>query len=168
MKRFRLAFIALWATTGLAHADTPAQPDAEAPRGQIQQVVETFCAAIIAKDTARLSELFMPVGHSWTLVLGDDLYRQAKAKRPDSPKIMPTSYEEFVKVISSSPQRLEERFANLSIRTDGAVASLYFDYIFLMDGKESNRGHETWQLVDTGAGWKISALSYSVNSATLK
>ena len=46
-------------------------------------------------------------------------------------------------------------------QTDGAIASVYFDFSFLMDGKVSNVGSETWQMVNTGEGWKISAMAYS-------
>jgi hypothetical protein len=33
--------------------------------------------------------------------------------------------------------------------------------VFLIDGKRNNVGSETWQLVHTGDGWKISAMAYS-------
>jgi hypothetical protein len=109
MGRSWLAFIVLWAI-GQAHADAPMQLDTEAARAQIQQVVDTFCAAVIAKDKAKLGELFMPIGHSWTMVMGDELYQQMKAKHPDSLKVRPNSYEEFVSDFASSPKRPEERF----------------------------------------------------------
>jgi hypothetical protein len=73
-----------------------------------------------------------------------------------------------VDFVGASHQRLEEIFSNLRIDTDGAVASVYFNYVFLSGDKEKNRGSETWQLVNTGDGWKISALSYSIDSATLE
>jgi hypothetical protein len=133
MRSFQFAFVVLSATIGLAHAGTQAEPDRAASRAQIQQVVDTFRAAIIAKDKATLG-----------------------------------SYQEFVDSVGASRQRLEERFSNLHIDTDGAVASVYFDYVFLTDNNETNRGSETWQLVNTGDGWKISALSYSIDSAKLE
>jgi hypothetical protein len=58
---------------------------------------------------------------------------------------------------------MEEKFSNVQIATDGAVASVYFDFVFLSDGKPQNRGSETWQLINTGSGWKINALVYSIN-----
>jgi hypothetical protein len=168
MNTFRLALVALAATIALAHADTPALPDNATARAQVQQVIDTFRTSIIAKDKVTLSSLFMSNNNSWMLVFGDDMYRRMKAKRPGASKIKPGSYQEFANYIGASHQRLEERFSNLRIHTDGAVAAVYFDYVFLMDGKESNRGNETWQLVNTRDGWKISALSYSIDSATLE
>ena len=102
-------------------------------------------------------------------VIGDDMYRRLKESRPDALKVQPSSYQEFVNSVGTAGHhRIEERFSDLHIHTDGAIASVYFDYVFLMDDKESNRGNETWQLVNTGNGWKISGLAYSIESATPK
>jgi hypothetical protein len=168
MRRFQFAFVVLSATIGLAHAGTQAEPDGAASRAQIQRVVDTFRTAIIAKDKGALSSLFMPTGTSWMMVIGDELYQRMKTMRPGVTKIKPGSYQEFVDSIGAIHQRIEERFSNLHIDTDGAVASVYFDYVFLTDNNETNRGSETWQLVNTGDGWKISALSYSIDSAKLE
>jgi hypothetical protein len=168
MRSFQFALVALSATIGLAHASTQAESDSAASRAQIQQVVDTFRAAIIAKDKATLGSLFMPTGTSWTMVIGDEMYQRMKTMRPGVTKIKPGSYQEFADFVGASHRRIEERFSNLHIDTDGAVASVYFDYVFLTDNNETNRGSETWQLVNTGDGWKISALSYSIDSAKLE
>jgi hypothetical protein len=168
MRSFQFAFVALSATIGLAHAGTQAESDSGTSRAHIQQVVDIFCAAIVAKDKATLGSLFMPTGTSWTMVIGGELYRRMRTMRPGVTKIKPGSYQEFVDSVGASRQRLEERFSNLHIDTDGEVASVYFDYVFLTDNNETNRGSETWQLVNTGGGWKISALSYSIDSAKLE
>ena len=52
----------------------------------------------------------------------------------------------------------------MKIETDGDVASVWFDYAFLADGRETNRGKEAWQLVNTGEGWKIVAVVWSMNA----
>ena len=38
---------------------------------------------------------------------------------------------------------------------------MYFDFVLKIDGKDENRGSETWQLVKATAGWRIAAISYS-------
>jgi hypothetical protein len=63
MRSFQFAFVALSAAIGLAHAGTQAEPDRAASRAQIQQVIDTFRSAIIAKDKATLGSLFMPTGN---------------------------------------------------------------------------------------------------------
>jgi ketosteroid isomerase-like protein len=78
---------------------------------------------------------------------------------------MAGSYRDFAGYIATGKQRYQEKFSNLRIDTDGIIASLYFDYVFLIDDKENNRGDETWHLVRTAAGGKISSLRYSVAAA---
>jgi hypothetical protein len=163
MRSFWLALVVLATMIRLAHAE----PDSLAARAQIQRVVEIFRTSIIAKDKSTLGSLFMPTGGSWIKVMDDKMYQQLKAKQPSVAKLKPGTYQDFVDFLGASQQRLEEKFSNVRINTDGAVASVYFDYVFLRDDKETNRGTETWQLVNTGDGWKINAVIYSTDQAKL-
>jgi hypothetical protein len=142
--------------TGTARA-----ADDAAATAQIGQLVERFQAAIIAHDKAALGGMFVADGGSWFEVLGEYAYRKIKARKPDLPHVRADNYRHFATFIGESKQRIEEQFSNVRIRTDGAVASVYFDFVFLVDGKRNNVGSETWQLVHTGDGWKISAMAYS-------
>ena len=147
------------------HAATPAPPDAHA---QIEQVVAKFQVALIAKDKTGLENLFMPEGGAWFEVLGDDAYRQLSARHPQVPRFHSDNHQRFVDFVAGSQGRVEEKFSNVRIETDGAIASVYFDFVFLMDGKTNNRGHEAWQLVNTGTDWKIVAMAYSSEPANLR
>jgi len=137
--------------------------DAHGARHRIEQVITRFQAAIIKKDKAALTDLFLPTDNSWMAVPTETTYRLVKARHPKAPRFMPGSYGKFVDFVSTSPGHMEEKFSNVKIETDGAVASVYFDFVFLDDGKPENRGSETWQLINTGHGWKINALAYSIN-----
>jgi hypothetical protein len=141
-----------------AQAATVPVPDAHA---QIEQVVAKFQTALITKDKAALESLFMPEGGAWFEVLGDDAYRQLSTGHPQVPRFHSDNHQRFIDFVVGSKGRMEEKFSNVRIETDGAIAAVYFDFVFLADGKLNNRGHEAWQLVNTGAGWKISAMAYS-------
>ena len=163
MRSFWLALVVLVAMIRPAHAE----PDNSAARAQIQRVVEVFRTSIITKDKSTLGSLFMPTGGSWIKVMDDETYQRLKATQPGVAKLKPGTYQDFANFLGASQQRLEEKFLNVRIHTDGAVASVYFDFVFLVDDKETNRGNETWQLVNTGDGWKINALIYSTDQARL-
>lgn len=135
--------------------------DAPTAQAQIEQVVEQFQAAIIAHDKTALEGMFVPDGGSWFEVLGKDAYQQIKAKKPDLSRIHADNFHRFAAYVGGSKQQIEEKFSNVRIQTDGAIASVYFDFSFLVDGKVNNVGSETWQMVNTGDGWKISAMAYS-------
>lgn len=142
--------------TGTARA-----ADDAAAQAQIGQLVKRFQAAIIAHDKTALEGMFVAEGGSWFEVLGEDAYRHIKAKKPDLSRVHADDHRHFAAFIGDSKQPIEEQFSNVRIQTDGAVASVYFDFVFLVDGKRNNVGSETWQLVHTGEGWKISAMAYS-------
>jgi hypothetical protein len=159
----KLALSALIVATTLVtplHAKE-ASPDAHAAdRVQIQQLVDRFKGAIIAKDGNALHGMFLP-GGSWLQGVDKPSLDKVRAKQPDAQQFSPGNYEQFAKFIATAPKPVEETFNNVRIETDGIVGTVYFDYHFLVEGKSMNHGTETWQLVHTDTGWKISAMLYS-------
>ncbi|MGZ5202602.1 MAG: hypothetical protein ACXWC4_22800 [Telluria sp.] len=129
----------------------------------VNQVVEQFKAAIIAHDGKTLDSLFLQDHDSWLSVAAADdaTWAAVKARNPKARRMMIGSRRMFVDFVQNSPKPIEERFYNLRIDTNGAVASVYFDFDFIHDGKVTNRGSETWQLVHVEDGWKIGAMLYS-------
>jgi len=84
-----------------------------------------------------------------------------KARNPQARKVVPSSWKKFAEWVQNSDKAVEERFYNVRIETNGAVAAVWFDFDFLVDGRINNRGSESWQLVRAEDGWKISAMLYS-------
>jgi hypothetical protein len=130
---------------------------------EVQHVMDAFHDAVVTHDGARLAALFIPEGSTWLNVLSDDAYSRAKAKSPDVAKVRLGSFKEFAGFVSTSKASLDPRHTHVRIQTDGTIASAYFDFVFLIDGKEENQGSETWQLVKGAAGWRIAAITYSSN-----
>lgn len=118
--------------------------------------------AVASHDGSRLASMFLDKG-SWFNVLSDAAYKRALAKDPAAPKVRPWSFQEFAKVVSNPRISLDPTHSNVRILTDGTIASVYFKYVFLIDGKPENQGSETWQLVKGSDGWKIAAITYSSN-----
>jgi hypothetical protein len=129
----------------------------------IRQIVQQFQTAIVARDGKTLGSLFVQEGGSWMSVLDEPTYAAAKARNPAAQRLEPSTWREFADFVTHSARPIEERFYDVRVRTNGAVASVWFDFDFLADGKVTNRGSETWQLVRTDEGWKIHAMLYSVH-----
>ena len=127
----------------------------------IHHVMDAFHEAVNAHDGSRLAALFIPEGSTWLNVLSDDAYARAKAKAPDVAKIRLGGYKKFAEFVSTSKASLDPRHSNVKIQSDGTIASVYFDFVFLIDGKKENQGSETWQLVKGAEGWRIAAITYS-------
>ncbi len=127
----------------------------------IQHLMDTFHQAVAAHDGQRVASLFVTEGSTWFIVLSDDLYAAARAKTPTAPKVRHSSFTDFSKFVSSSKAALNPQHTNVQIHTDGTIGSVYFDFIFLIDGQPQNHGSETWQVVKAADGWKIAAITYS-------
>jgi hypothetical protein len=138
----------------------------EAAVREIEAVVEAFRTSIIEKDKPRFVALFLHDAVTWQSVDSDAFLRHRRAKNPQARKVeVDPKYgmRSFIDGIVSDEARTEETFRNVKIDTDGDIASVQFDYAFLENGRETNYGREAWQLVDTGEGWKIVAVIWSMN-----
>jgi hypothetical protein len=136
----------------------------EKATAEINQLVETFKSSIVTKDGPRLESLFLPEHSSWYWAYDQATFDAQRAKKPMATRYVyeANSYKTFTQFVGSTTHAVEEKFSNVHIQADGAVGSVYFDYVFLLDGKATNHGNETWQLIRTDNGWKISAMHYSV------
>jgi len=145
-----------------AYAQTKANPDTQS----VEAVVEAFRASIVDRDQARFKKLFLDERTMWQSVTGDKNLQEARKKRPEALKVRidPTNNpHSFIAEIAADKAKSEEQFRDVNIQSDGDIASVYFDYSFLADGKETNRGKEAWHLVRTDGGWKIVSVIWSMN-----
>jgi hypothetical protein len=171
MKRFisslPFALTILIGTASHAQSSMPAESNTAVPASiaadtvDVQHVIDAYHQAVLTHDGARLAQLFIPQGSLWLNVLSDDTYARAKAKKPDALKVRVGSVADFAKLVSTSKVSFNPTHTNLQIMSDGTIASVYFDFVFLADGKATNRGSETWVLVKGSDGWRIAAITYS-------
>jgi hypothetical protein len=130
---------------------------------EIQQVMQAFHHAVVTHDGSQLAALFIPEGATWLKVLSQNAYARAKAGSGAVSKVRPGSYQEFAKFVSGAKASLDPKHSNVRIQSDGAIAAVYFDFVFFIGGKEENRGSESWQLVKGEDGWRIASITYSAN-----
>ena len=138
-------------------ADTNHDADVAAIRAVVQQ----FQAALVAHDGKTLDSLFLPDHDSWLMVADDAAFAAARARKPSVPKVVRGTRRKFIESVQAGTKPVEERFRDVRIETNGAVASVYFDFDFLADGKIDNRGAESWQMVRAEDGWKIGSMLFS-------
>jgi hypothetical protein len=136
---------------------------------QIKSIVETFRTTVINKDKDNFLKLFFSENTPWIGVTSDKGLKLLKdrkkdASQPDPEKIYsqdnPTK---FMDGLIASPGHFEEKFSNVRIDTDSNVGLVYFDYSFSVNGYKVNFGKESWHLVHTGDGWKISSVIWSMD-----
>lgn len=169
LKLNNLALCALAILPMALIAQTPAPSTAQrrtasdhrADEAAIEQVMKRYHAAILAHDGTALSGLFLPDASLWLNVLTDSAYAGAQAKSPTAQKVRVSNYQDFAKIVSTTPRTFDPEHSNVVIHTDGTIAAVYFDFVFNVDGKANNRGSETWQLVKAADGWRIASIIYS-------
>jgi hypothetical protein len=162
MRNLYLSIVLALSLASPAHAAEPSAAVHAADVKAIQAIVEQFKAAIIAHDGKTLGNLFVQDHDSWLSVVDEAKWATVKARNPQAPKVGRSSWKEFSAFIQNARKPVEERFYNVRIDTNGAVASVWFDFDFLIDGKVTNRGSESWQMLRAEDGWKISSMLYSV------
>jgi len=157
-----------WAITLAGCASPPSPAPLQADVQAVRQVVESFQQALLNKDKPAYMGLFFSdraEGVGWQAVVDDAKLALIRRERPQAIKARPIPSNNFIALIDAvvaSPVAEEERITKLRIDTDGEIASAWFDYAYLSDGKVSNRGQEHWQLVRTEQGWKIFSVVYTI------
>lgn len=135
-----------------------------APRPQdtvdVQHVIDAYHASIHDHDGDRMASLFLPEA-LWLNVLTDQTYAGAKEKNPNAVKVRTGSYKAFAQFVTATKANLNPTSSNRVIHTDGTIATVYFDFVFLSDGKPTNKGSESWELVKGTDGWRIASIIYS-------
>lgn len=157
---------AVFAAVLLVSAPRPVLAQDAVARQQIEQLIDNFQKAIVAKDTARFMQLFLREDISWTVAYSDDSVKRYNAhlKDPTIPlatKIQGGSPRSFIESIARAKDPRSETISNVRIDTDGDIAQVWFDYAFMKGDYRSAWGKESWQLVRTESGWKIAAVTWS-------
>ncbi len=152
----------------LGSARRPAPQDTALAIRQIEAVIEAFRTSIIDKDKDRFVQLFLDQGGTWQPVKSDERLLRLRMADPDVVKVRihpEVNYLSFIDGIVAAKERQEERFWNIVLDTDGDIAAVTFDYSFHSGERETNRGKEAWQLVNTGDGWKIVSVVWSARDS---
>lgn len=133
---------------------------------EIAKVAEAFRHAILEKDERTFLGLFLHDGVTWQSVMSERRLDRARTRDPQATRAAyqsDRSPAQFIREIAENPAHVEETFDDLTIDTDGAAASVAFDFRFLRDQEIVNAGREYWLLVKTDAGWKIASVVWSRN-----
>jgi hypothetical protein len=123
---------------------------------------------VINKDSATFCSLFALDSVSFYGIADTATANVVVKQNPRFKIILKDSYKNFMHWDVSTKMKLEEKFNDVQIWNDNAIATLSFHYSFWVDGKESNWGIETWQLMFDGKAWKIMSALFSFDDERIK
>jgi len=123
---------------------TRAADPAQAVVAAVQRVFD----AMAAKDTAVLSEAFLPDARLMSV-------------GPDG-RVNTTAVADWTARIGSMPEAILERIWSPKVLVDDRMATLWAPYDFHRAGKFSHCGTDTATLIEQQGVWKVAALAYTV------
>lgn len=142
MSRFFLALfvIASVALCGQAPGDKPA-PSPAGPEEIVQQLFD----AMAARDALAAKALFVPDAALFSL--------GANGRAVKMP------LEDFLNAIGSGKTVWRERIWDATVKVHGAIAIVWAPYDFHNNDAFSHCGYDSFSLIKTSVGWKISYVS---------
>ena len=125
----------------LVSATPAAAQDAQA---EVRALVDRMFDAMRAGDTTAFRSTLHP---DFRLVI--------TTIREGQPAHRVISGDDFVANLGSSTRKLDERIANVEIRIDDNLASVWNDYSFYVDGVLDHCGVDSFTIIRTTEGWKV-------------
>ena len=118
------------------------------------QPVNALFAGIAAHDGRAITAILIPNGGASVVTAGADGSRTVQRR----------SWAELLSRVTTSSDRLEERLTDPAIESDGSIAMVWGDYVFLINGKVDHCGIDHFNLVRDNGAWKIADASWSVRT----
>lgn len=115
-----------------------------------EQAVVDFFTAFHQRDSLVLADFFTSKAQLQTLL-----------ERPEQPtKVSEVPVNRFIQAVSKRPQTpvWEERLGTPTVLQHQGLAQVWVPYRFLLDGKTSHCGYNSFQLVLLDGVWKINHL----------
>jgi ketosteroid isomerase-like protein len=165
-KKAVVAFIALltWALAGQALAqgqELELKSNAD-DLAKIRGVVEEFRQEIIHKDAYALTKLVLNPDVLFHHINNQEEVDSVRKYNAQFDGIGPSQLDGFAKFLSTSKDKLEEKFRNIEIRQDGDLGLATFNYDFVINDKVHHSGLEVWQLCKIDGQWKILSVTWTI------
>ncbi len=113
---------------------------------EVRAVIESLFEGMKSKDETLIRNAFHPEARMQTVATGEN-----------GTTLGSNSVADFVNRIATTPANtiLDERIQSYDIRVDGDLASVWTPYKFYVNEGFSHCGVNSFQLIKTSEGWKI-------------
>ena len=128
---------------------------------KIRSVLEEFRQDIIHKDGLALTKLMLNPEVLFHHVNNQEEVDSARKYNAQFDGIGPSALDGFAKFLSTSKDKLEEKFHDVEIRQGGDLGLVTFNYDFVVNDKVTNSGVEHWQMRKIDGQWKILSVTWT-------
>jgi len=127
----------------------------------IRSLLEEFRQDIIHKDGHAITKLMLNSNVLFHSIDNQKAVDSARKYDAQFDGIGPSALDGFAKFLSTSKDKLEEKFHNIEIRQDGDLGLVTFNYDFVINDKVANSGVEHWQVRKIDGQWKILSVTWT-------
>jgi hypothetical protein len=145
MQTVRVLVLISAAALAISTPAAAAQAQSDADAAAVMAPIRAVFAGIAARDAAAINAQLVAGGSNTEVIEQSD----------GSRTIQRLGWPEALAGLHPGPEKFEERLINRSIKSDGSVAMVWGDYVFLVNGKVSHCGLDLFDLVREGGVWKI-------------
>lgn len=118
---------------------------------EVVAATERLLDALRDRDTAALRELMDPAVRFFAVRVEDP-----------APKVRTMDAEEFLRIVSQSPEPFVERIWNSHVHVDGPMAGLWASYDVHIGTRFSHCGRAAFHFVLRDGTWRLMAETYTV------
>ena len=129
---------------------------------KIRSVLEEFRQDIIRKDGHALTKLMLNSNVFFHSIDDQDHVDSARKYNAQFDGVGPSALDGFATYLSTSKDKIEEKFHNVEIRQDGPLGLVTFNYDFVVNDKVTHGGLEVWQLCKIDGQWKILSVVWTI------
>ena len=123
---------------------------------KIRSVLEEFRQDVIHKDAYALTKLMLNPNVLFHSIDNQEAVDSARKYNAQFDGIGPSALDGFAKFLSTSKDKLEEKFHNIEIRQDGDLG-----LVTCINDKVINSGVEHWQVCKIDGQWKILSVTWT-------
>ena len=145
----RFALVVTFAA-GSTFASPAAAQQSPSDEREVLAVVQRLFDAMASCDGAAARSLSMPEGRLYRLEPGADT------------GVRSSTFEEFSASLQKCGRQMLERMWSPQVRVHKGIATVWTPYDFWLDGKFSHCGIDSFELVKTAEGWRLSGGTYTI------
>ena len=128
---------------------------------KIGNLLEEFRQDVIHKDGYAITKLILNPDVLFHHINTQEEVDSARKQNAQFDGVGPSQLDEFVKLLATSKDKLEEKFYNIEIRQDGDLGLVTFNYDFVINDKVHHSGLEHWQVCKIDGQWKILLVTWT-------
>jgi hypothetical protein len=128
---------------------------------KIGNLLEEFRQDVIHKDGYAITKLILNPDVLFHHINTQEEVDSARKQNAQFDGVGPSQLDEFVKLLATSKDKLEEKFYNTEIRQDGDLGLVTFNYHFVINYTVHHSGLEHWQVCKIDGQWKILSVTWT-------